>query len=109
MVMAREPSIWQRAFLALSFAVVVPALAHAEVTTLVCTNPSSGATWDMKIDSDRRTVDSFPANIGDQWITWEDTQQNHIYEYERSSGNLRMRGPSSMGGYFLYYRCSAQK
>lgn len=107
-VMAHEPCIWPRAFLALSFA-VLPSLAHAEVTTLVCTNTNSGATWDIKVDFDHRTADSFPADIGDQWITWEDPQQSHIYEYERASGNLTMRGPSSLGGYFLYYRCSAQK
>lgn len=107
--MAQEPSIWRRALLALSFAVVVPSLAHADVTTLVCTNLSSGATWDMKIDSDHHTVDSLPADIGDQRVTWEDTQQNHIYEYDRASGNLTMRGPSSMGGYFLYYHCRRQQ
>lgn len=102
--MSQEPRIWLPA-LFVGLLAVVPKLAHAEVTALVCTNPSSGTTWNVKIDFDRHTVDSFPAKIDDRWITWEDTQQNHIYEYERASGNLTMRGPSAMGGYFLYYHC----
>jgi hypothetical protein len=87
----------------------LPDLAHAGVTTLVCTNPSSGATWNVKVDFDRRTADSFPADISDGWIVWEDTQHNDVYELDRASGDLTMRGPSSMGGYFIYDRCSAQK
>lgn len=107
-IVAHEPRIWPRATLALLLT-TLPTLAQASVTTLVCTNPSSGATWNVKVDFDRRTADSFPADFSDQWITWEDTQRNNVYEYERASGNLTMRGPSSMGGYFLYYRCSAEK
>jgi hypothetical protein len=103
---AHDPRICALLVLCLS---VAPSLARADVTTLVCTNPNNGATLDVKVDSDRRTADSFPAEISDQWITWQDKQQNQVYEYERASGNLTMRGPSSMGGYFLYYRCSAQK
>ncbi|MGH6818819.1 MAG: hypothetical protein ACREC1_08620 [Methylovirgula sp.] len=102
--MPQEPRIWPRALLALLLA-SVPNLVHAEATTLACTNSSSGATWDVKVDFGRRTADSFPANISDRYITWRDPQQSHIYEYDRASGNLTMRGPSSMGGYFLYYHC----
>jgi hypothetical protein len=101
---AQEPRIWPRALLALLLA-IVPKLAYAEATTLVCTNPNSGATWDVKVDFDHRTADSFPADIGDRYITWRDTQRNDVYEFDRLSGNLTMRGPSSTGGYFLFYHC----
>jgi hypothetical protein len=95
--------------LALSLA-TVPSLARADVTTtLVCTNPNSGATWDVKIDFDHHTVDSFPADINDRYVTWEDTRYNEVYEFDRTSGDLTMRGPSSMGGYFIYDRCSPRK
>ena len=106
--MTQRRGVWRSAFFMLGL-IVLPSLASADAKTLVCTNPSSGAMWNMTIDFDRSTVDSFPATIGDRWITWENTEQNHIYEYERSSGKLTMRGPSSMGGYFLYYRCAERK
>lgn len=82
-----------------------PIIAHAKTIILTCTNTSSGTTWDMKVDLDRRTVDSFPAEITDRSITWTDPPRQGIYEFDRTSGNMTMRGPSSLGGYFLYYHC----
>ncbi len=63
----------------------------------------------MKVDLVKRTVDSYPADISDRSITWQDTRRGGIYEYDRISGNMTMRGPSSTGGYFLYYRCRERK
>lgn len=106
--MAHEQRILQRALLALLL-LFVPRIAHADTTTLICTNPSSGTTWDLKVDFDHHMVNSFPAEISDQSITWQDTLHGGIYEYDRISGNMTMRGPSSTGGYFLYYRCRERK
>jgi len=103
-----ELSILPRAVLALSLS-SVPIIAHADEIVLACTNPSSGTTWEMKVDLVKRTVDSYPADISDRSITWQDTRRGGIYEYDRISGNMTMRGPSSTGGYFLYYRCRERK
>jgi hypothetical protein len=101
-------SIFPRALLALSLS-CVSLTAHAKDTVLTCTNNSSGTSWDLKVDFDRHMVDSFPAEISDQSITWQDPQRQGIYEFDRASGNLTMRGPSSTGGYFLYYHCRAHQ
>lgn len=103
-----ELSILPRAVLALSLS-SVPIIAHADEIVLACTNPSSGTTWEMKVDLVKRTVNSYPADISDRSITWQDTRRGGIYEYDRISGNMTMRGPSSTGGYFLYYRCRERK
>lgn len=99
-----EPSILPRALIALLLS-AVPVSADAKEMVLTCTNPNSGTTWDLKVDFDRRMVDSFPAEISDQWITWQDTPRQGVYEFDRASGDMTMRGPSSMGGYFLHYHC----
>jgi hypothetical protein len=101
-----ELSILPRALLALLLC-TVSISAHAKEMVLTCTNPSSGTAWDVKIDFDRRMADSFPAEITDQSITWQDPQRQGIYEFDRASGDMTMRGPSSTGGYFLYYHCRA--
>jgi hypothetical protein len=103
-----KPSILPRALLALLLP-AVPISAYAKEMVLTCTNPNSGTTWDLKVDFDRRMVDSFPAEISDQWITWQDTPRQGIYEFDRVSGDMTMRGPSSMGGYFLYYHCRSHQ
>lgn len=103
-IVAYELRILRRALLALLL-LFVPRIAHADTTTLVCSNLSSGTTWDVKVDFDHHMVDSFPAEISDQSITWQDPQRQGIYEFDRASGNMTMRGPSSTGGYFLYYHC----
>ncbi len=103
-----ELSILPRALLALLLS-SVPIIAHADEMVLTCTNPSSGTTWEMKVDLVKHTVDSYPADISDRSLTWQDTRRGGIYEYDRISGNMTMRGPSSTGGYFLYYRCRERK
>jgi len=91
-----------RALLGLTLA-CAPVAVQAKEVILTCTNLSSGTAWDSKVDLDRHTVDSFPADISDRTISWADPQR--IYEFDRRSGEMTMRGPSSTGGYFLYYRC----
>jgi hypothetical protein len=78
-------------------------------TALTCTNPSSGASWQIKIDYDRRTVDSNPARVSDTSISWHDASEGGNYTLDRKSGNLTFVIASSTGGSFLYYRCKLEK
>jgi hypothetical protein len=73
--------------------------------TMTCTNPSSGTTWQIRIDYDRGTVDSFPATISAAEISWRDTRDAGNYTLDRKSGHLRVAVPSSTGGYFLHDQC----
>lgn len=72
-----------------------------------CTNPASGATWEIKVDYARNLVDAFSADISDRWISWRDTAKGGIYDLDRSNGELTVRFASSTGGYFLYDKCRA--
>ena len=54
---------------------------------ITCTNPSSGANWQIKVDYDHSTVDSHPASIGDAKISWH-TEDGENYKLDRKSGNL---------------------
>ena len=87
---------------------LAPTDAHAKTTVLDCTNPSSGTTWNVAVDFDRRLVDSFPADITDSSITWRDTLHGGTYEFDRVTGQLTMRNASSTGGYFLHDQCRAR-
>ena len=71
---------------------------------IICTNPASGANWQIKIDYDRRTVDSHPADIGDALISWH-TADGENYALDRKSGHLTVTVASSTGGYFLHDQC----
>ena len=79
--------------------------ADVESTTLRCTNPFSGATWDVAIDPAKRTVDSFPADITGKSIEWHDSIHGGRYEFDRASGELTVVYASSMGGTFLTDQC----
>lgn len=72
---------------------------------ITCTNPASGATWQIRIDYDSGTVDSNPARISNAKISWHDAKDGGNYTLDRSSGNLTVIVASSTGGYFLYDRC----
>jgi hypothetical protein len=74
-------------------------------TAITCTNPASGATWQIRIDYSRRTVDSNPARISDTQISWHDAKDSGNYTLDRKSGNLTVIVASSMGGAFFYDRC----
>lgn len=79
--------------------------ASVESTTLRCTNPFSGATWNLAIDPANRTVDSFPADITARSIAWHDSVRGGRYEFDRASGDLTVVYASSMGGTFLTDQC----
>ena len=74
-------------------------------TAIACTNPASGASWQIKIDYDRRTVDSNPARISDAKISWHDRIDGGNYTLDRKSGKLTVIIASSTAGHFLYHRC----
>jgi len=85
----------------------IVSLANAQVgaTAMTCTNPVSGANWQIKIDYSRNTVDSNPARIGETTITWHDAKDGGNYTLDRKSGDLTIIVASSTGGAFFYHRC----
>jgi hypothetical protein len=80
---------------------------HGE-TAVTCTNPASGATWQIRIDYDRGTVDSNPASIGDAAISWRDASDGWSYTLDRKTGNLTAIVASATGGNFLHDRCALE-
>jgi hypothetical protein len=77
---------------------------HGE-TAITCTNVSSGANWQIKIDYDKGTVDSNPARISDAEISWRDPTDGGNYRLDRKSEKLTVVIASSTGGYSLFHRC----
>lgn len=78
---------------------------HGE-SAITCSNPVSGASWQIRIDYDKGTVDSNPATIDDVKISWHDATDGGNYTLDRKSGNLTVIVASSTGGYFVYDRCT---
>ena len=76
---------------------------------ITCTNPASGTSWQIAIDFDRRTVDSYAATISDSTIAWRDPRDQGNYTLDRASGNLTVAVPSSTGGYFIHDQCKLEK
>jgi hypothetical protein len=72
-----------------------------------CTNPKSGTTWDVKVDYDRSTVDSFPAKITNSQIAWHDATHGGYYYLDRASGALTFKNATTTGGYSLRHTCRA--
>jgi hypothetical protein len=90
---------------ALLVALAVPERpAAAALLRLRCTNPASGANWAVVVDLDRSRVDTLPATITEQSISWHDPKQG-FFDLERTTGQLEFRNASSTGGYFLHYIC----
>jgi len=83
----------------------IDARARAGETAITCTNPTSGASWQIRIDYQRGTVDSNPASIADAKISWHDATDGGNYTLDRKSGNLTVIVASATGGYFLYHHC----
>jgi hypothetical protein len=77
---------------------------HGEAA-VTCTNPASGANWQIRIDYDRSTVDSNPARISDANISWRD-DKGWNYTLDRKSGKLTVILASATGGNFLYDNCA---
>ena len=89
----------------LAAATVAAAPGPAQPRTITCTNPASGATWQISVDYDHSTVDANPARITDAAITWQDRKDRWNYTLDRNSGELTVVVASSTGGYFLHDRC----
>jgi hypothetical protein len=81
--------------------------ARAATITFRCTNPKSGTTWEVKVDYNRSTADSFPAKINGSQIAWHDTLHGGYYYLDRASGALTFRNASSTGGYATHHTCHA--
>lgn len=100
------------AALSAALAAVVPVAARAGAgaapsgeTVVTCSNQTSGATWQIRIDYDRSTVDSNPASISDTEISWHDRTDGANYTLDRKTGKLTMVFASATGGNFLFHRC----
>lgn len=85
------------------------AAAQPVATVMRCTNPASGATWQIRIDFVQRTVDANAARISDDQIAWHDAKDGGNYTLDRKTGRLTVIIASSTGGYFLYDRCTPDK
>ena len=83
--------------------------AAASETRMTCVNPASGVHWQIRIDYDRRTVDSNSASINGSEISWRDASDGGNYTLDRKSGDLTMVAASSTGGYFLHHHCELDK
>lgn len=77
-------------------------------SAVICTNPYSGTTWQIKIDYDRATVDSNPAQISDATISWRSVSDGWNYTLDRKSGDLTIVLASATGGNFLYDHCKLE-
>ena len=91
---------------------VVPTVgggAQPSKTSITCTNPVSGASWQIVIDLDKATVDSNRAEITGAKISWFDPTDGGNYTLDRKSGDLTASVASSTGGYFRRGHCSLEK
>jgi hypothetical protein len=79
--------------------------AQAEAVSVTCTNPASGARWEIAIDYDLKTVDSNPASIDETQIWWRDAKDGWRYTLDRKSGALTVVLASATGGNFLFDQC----
>ena len=79
--------------------------ADAGGVAVTCTNPFSGASWQIAIDYDLKTVDANPARIDDMEISWRDAKDGWRYTLDRKSGALTVVLASATGGNFLHDQC----
>src|ERR1700683_4674909 len=87
---------------------VAGAKAQKGETAVSCTNPYSGATWQIRIDYDRSTVDANPGRINDATISWRDAKDGWNYTLDCKSGKLTVILASATGGNFLYDQCKLE-
>ena len=104
---------WTHPSICLAIAATLGALlaapaARAADLSFQCTNPTSGASWSLAVDEQKRTVDGAPADISAARINWRDPASGGYYDLDRKSGALTFTNPSSTGGYMLFHRCQAK-
>ncbi len=75
---------------------------------ITCMNTSSGVTWQIKVDFDRKTVDDNPASISDSTISWRDAKDSWNYSLDRRNGHLTVVLASSTGGSMYFHRCKME-
>lgn len=83
--------------------------AQQDETALTCTNPVSGASWQINIDYGKATVDSQPAKISQSEISWFDPKDLGNNTLDRKTGDLTTSIASSTGGYFRRARCDVER
>ena len=81
------------------------AQAQENERAITCTNPASGASWQIKIDYAKSAVDSNAATISDATISWRDAKDLRNYTLDRKTGKLTVSLPSATGGNFLFHHC----
>jgi hypothetical protein len=86
-------------------AAIAPCSADAGGVPVTCTNPFSGASWQIAIDYDLKTVDANPARIDETEISWRDAKDGWRYTLDRKSGALTVVLASATGGNFLHDQC----
>jgi len=111
--MARDVlNIRNRVLAAALAGIAVPSVngtAQQGTTAIICTNPASGASWQIAVDFDKATVDSNRAAISDAKIAWFDPKDGSNNTLDRKSGDLTAIVASSTGGYFRHGRCAVEK
>ena len=95
----------RRFAVALALAPATSGAAPHGAIAVVCTNPVSHASWQIRIDLERGTVDSNPARISEAKIAWHDRTDGGNYTLDRKTGELTVVLASSTGGYFLHDHC----
>lgn len=78
-------------------------------SSVTCTNPVSGVHWQIVIDYQKKTVDSFPAAITRSEISWFDPRDQGYNTIDRASGELVTAVGSSTGGWLRHNRCSLEQ
>lgn len=87
------------------FIAAAPGEGASRTLAVTCTNPSSGAMWQIAVDFDHGTVDANPASVSNDEISWRDAKDGWNYMLDRRTGELTVIVASSTGGYFLHDRC----
>jgi len=72
---------------------------------ITCMNTSNGAKWQIDVDYDHETVDSNPATISGNKISWRDAKDGWRYSLDLKTGDLYVVFASSMGGNTYFHRC----
>ncbi len=85
-----------------------PAAAQPDAALVTCTNPYSGASWQITIDYKRPAVDDNPAQVSAAAISWFDPRDGGNWKLDRKSGELVGSVASSTGGYFRRGRCTLE-